>query len=351
MRLTRLWAMLIGFGLSAASLCSHAENHTELLFFPAVTASHRPGLPEGDDLKRNYTEPTLDVFATGNLGSIIWLSEIFVSEHEREWSRLHAGWRFDSGNMLSLGKFHNLQGYWNTQFHHGTFLQTTIDKPGLVEDGSPIPSHYIGMQLEGKLSEWDSEGTIKYSAGIGKGAVLKERLVSPDIVGPARLGDLTAGLRLAYSPDETSPTQIGVFFVRNRVPVKADEWSSLTQNIGGVFANWEYQRFRVIGELFIFDDTLTGASGAIAGNFLNTYLQGEFRFAPNMAAYARAESTRGGGGGPLLAMLPEFIRERDMFGLRHDITRNQTVKIEASRVRRLDDGFRQLQIQWSAVYP
>lgn len=350
MRLAKLLAILIGFGLGAASLCSHAGNRAELLFFPAVTASHRPGIPEGDDLKRNHTEPSLDMLAAGNAGSINWLTEIFLSEHEREWSRLHAGWQFDLGSTLSIGSFHNLQGYWNTQFHHGAYLQTTIDKPGTVEDSAPLPLHYVGVQIEGNPSRW-GEGLLNYSIGIGKGAVMQDKLESPSIVGRGKLGDLSLGLRLSCTLDETSPTQVGAFFARNRIPVKNSNWASITQDVGGVFGNWEKEPFRVIGELYAFSNKLESSSATAAGSFLYGYMQGEYRFAPRSTAFARMEETGGAHLDPWLAMLPDFAQDKRLIGLRYDVTRNQTLKIEASRVRRLDTGFRQLQLQWSAVFP
>lgn len=350
MRLTRLWAALIGFGLGAASLCGHAENRAELLFFPAVTASHRPGLPEGDDLERNHNEPTLDVLATGNLGSINWLTEIFVSEHERELARLHAGWRFDSQNTLSVGKFHNLQGYWNTTFHHGAYLQTTIDKPGMVEDSAPLPLHYVGAQIEGKLSQW-GEGLLNYSLGIGKGAVMQDKLEPPDVVGPGKLGDLSLGLRLSYTLDETSPTQVGAFFARNKIPVKNSGWTGITQDIGGLFGNWESEPFRVIGELYAFSHKLEGSGATASGSFLYGYVQGEYRFAPRSTAFARMEETGCVHLDPWLAFLPDFALDKHLIGLRYDVARSQSLKIEASRVKKLDAEFRQLQIQWSAVFP
>ena len=307
-------------------------------------------MPQGDELARNEIEPALDVLGIGSLGSMSWLAEIYVSEHEQELARLHAGWQLNPQNNLSVGKFHNLQGYWNTQFHHGAYLQTTIDKPGVVDDSAPLPLHYVGAQVEGKLSQW-GEGLLNYSLGVGKGAVMKDELVSPDIVGRGKLGDLSLGLRLAYILDETSPTQIGAFFARNEIPVEDSSWTGITQDVGGVFANWESDSFRVIAELYVFSHELEGGGATASGSFLYGYVQGEYRFASRSTAVARLEDTSGANDDPLLALLPDFVLNKQLIGLRYDVTRNQAVKIEASRVERQDASFRQVQIQWSAVFP
>lgn len=342
--------LAVTLALCAAPPAAQAESRFEWLLFPSVTASHRPGIPAGDDLQRNHVEPALDLVVTGSDGSIDWLSDIFVSRDEHEWSRLYAGWRFDSQNIVSVGKFHNLQGYWNTQFHHGAFLQTTIDKPGIVEDSAPLSLDYVGAQFDGKLSQW-GEGLLNYSLGIGKGAVMDEKLESPHIVGSARLGDLSLGLRLSYTLDETLPTQIGAFLARNRIPVENNSWTRITQDIGGLFANWEADPFRVIGELYAFSDKLEGSGATASGSFVYGYVQGEYRFASHGTAYARVEETGGADADPLLALLPDFALHKQLIGLRYDVARNQAVTLEAARVKRPDTRFRQLQLQWSAVFP
>lgn len=154
--------------LCAAPLTTYAETRSEWLFFPAVTAVHRTGLPQGDELARNHIDPTLDILGTGSLSSMTWLAEIFISENEQELARLNVGWRLNPKNTLSIGKFHNLQSYWNTQFNHGAYLQTAIDKPGVVDDSAPMPLHYVGAQMDGSLNHW-GEGLLNYSFGIGKG--------------------------------------------------------------------------------------------------------------------------------------------------------------------------------------
>ncbi|MDP2028770.1 MAG: hypothetical protein Q8K12_03945 [Thiobacillus sp.] len=339
------------FWLCAAPLYGHAEGRVEWLFFPAVTAAHRTGLPPDDDLDSNEIIPSLDMLTTGNAGSISWLSEIFVSTDEQEWARLYAGWRLDNQNMLSAGKFHNQQGYWNTQFHHGAYLQTTIAKPGIMEDASPLPLHYVGAQFDGNISEL-GDGLFNYSIGIGKGAVMQgTTLESPDIVGPNELGDLSLGLRLSYTLDETSPTQFGVFFVRNDIPVLSNaDWTSVTQDVAGLFANWESEPFRVIGESYFFYDKLEGNGATASGSFWYAYVQGEYRFVPRGTLYMRLEETSGTPD-PYLDLFPDFALDTRLIGLRYDVIRNQAIKIEASHVQRLDDRFNQVQIQWSAVFP
>jgi len=48
---------------------------------------------------------------------------------------------------ISFGKYHTPLGYWNTAFHHGAWLQTTISRPQMVQFGGTfIPVHFVGLQ-------------------------------------------------------------------------------------------------------------------------------------------------------------------------------------------------------------
>ena len=69
---------------------------------------------------------------------------------------------------ISFGKYHTPISYWNTAFHHGAWLQTTIDRPEMVRIGTPfIPIHFVGLLAEGNVP---SGGLgLGYSVGLGNG--------------------------------------------------------------------------------------------------------------------------------------------------------------------------------------
>jgi hypothetical protein len=55
---------------------------------------------------------------------------------------------------LSAGRTHAMLGYYSTAFHHGTWFQTTIDRPRIFEfedSGGPLPIHNVGVATMGKL--------------------------------------------------------------------------------------------------------------------------------------------------------------------------------------------------------
>lgn len=63
--------------------------------------------------------------------------------------------RFDRSDQLkfSLGRYHTPISYWNTAFHHGAWLQTTISRPEMIEFGTRfIPVHFVGALVEGSAA-------------------------------------------------------------------------------------------------------------------------------------------------------------------------------------------------------
>jgi len=53
---------------------------------------------------------------------------------------------------LSFGRYHTPINYWNTAFHHGQWLQTTISRPEMTQfGGSFIPVHFVGTLVEGEV--------------------------------------------------------------------------------------------------------------------------------------------------------------------------------------------------------
>ena len=78
--------------------------------------------------------------------------------------------RYDFSDQfkISAGRFHTPIGYWNTAFHHGSWLQTSVARPEMIKFGSRfIPTHFVGLIVEGSLP--DSPLGLGYSVGIGNG--------------------------------------------------------------------------------------------------------------------------------------------------------------------------------------
>ena len=74
--------------------------------------------------------------------------------------------RFDQSDRLkvSFGRYHTPINYWNTAFHHGQWLQTTIARPEMIQFGGRfLPVHFVGALVEGSVPAggWN----LNYKAG------------------------------------------------------------------------------------------------------------------------------------------------------------------------------------------
>ena len=78
--------------------------------------------------------------------------------------------RFDQSDQLkvSFGRYHTPINWWNTAFHHGQWLQTTISRPEMMQFGGRfLPVHFVGALVEGSCRRggWN----INYQGGVGNG--------------------------------------------------------------------------------------------------------------------------------------------------------------------------------------
>lgn len=69
---------------------------------------------------------------------------------------------------LSMGRYHTPNSYWNTAFHHGLWLQTSVGRPEPVRFGSLLlPTHFVGILAEGRVPL--PRLGLHYGVGIGNG--------------------------------------------------------------------------------------------------------------------------------------------------------------------------------------
>ena len=69
---------------------------------------------------------------------------------------------------LSFGRYHTPINYWNTAYHHGQWLQTTISRPEMTQfGGSFIPVHFVGGLVEGEVPAGGLN--LNYNVGVGNG--------------------------------------------------------------------------------------------------------------------------------------------------------------------------------------
>ena len=89
---------------------------------------------------------------------------------------------YDDYFKISFGKYHTPVNYWNTEFHHGLWLQTTISRPEMVQFGGRfIPVHFVGLLDEGEIPSGGAGLNYQVGMGNGRAAIISRAGDSGDI--------------------------------------------------------------------------------------------------------------------------------------------------------------------------
>jgi hypothetical protein len=193
------------------------------------------------------------LFATSNLGeSLSMLGEFVFEAHEGgtgfELERIQLAWDASDSLRLSFGRGHTRLGYWNHRFHHGSYLQTTIDRPaiyGFEDGGGFLPIHFVGIEASGTLPS--EAGVLTYALTFANG-----RGREPDRVEDAvdsNRGKL-AMLSLAFEPEVLPGLTLGANFGHDLVPGGGDPrlTSSFDEWIYGGHVAFVADRIEAIAE-------------------------------------------------------------------------------------------------------
>ena len=159
------WVLRTLFILSLLGIPLGVNAEMDFFVFSAVEVDHQ----DGQNFSEKNIIPSIDIFASGEVGPVLVLVEGFASESVQHIERLQLGINITDSSRAWLGRHHTPFGYWHTEYHHGTFLQTSISRPALVELGGAggiIPSHATGALFEGEIEQGGAAWHYAVSAGL-----------------------------------------------------------------------------------------------------------------------------------------------------------------------------------------
>ncbi|HEV3140893.1 MAG TPA: hypothetical protein VGY57_10275 [Vicinamibacterales bacterium] len=240
--------------------------------------------------------------------------------------------RFDQSDQLkvSFGRYHTPVNWWNTAFHHGQWLQTTINRPEMVQFGGRfIPVHFIGALAEGSLPAggWN----IGYEAGVGNG---RGNVISRG--GDA--GDNNARpawvVNLFTKPDRVFGLQVGGSAYVDRVSIAGRP--EFSERILAAHAVLQREDPEIIAEIAnVRHDQVDGALTASSTAY---YVQAAYRLrgaAERWKPYYRFEHIAVDATDPVFAGVPNL--DGSTIGVRYDISTYAAIKTEArTRLRAAD---------------
>jgi hypothetical protein len=291
--------------------------------------------------------------------------EYFITGDEHDLERFQVGYEVVPDTVLWLGRFHQPASAWDTEHHHGRYLQTAITRPAIEnweDELGLIPQHITGALVESRR-QMGKEAGVQISGGVGAGPVLTGQQNEPiNLVGdnPGKHGLSFTG-RLAYLPDYVGTSSAGLLFGHDQLfartpPALAalrSDHANLT--IYGTYADWSIEAWRFIGAGYYVDIALDRPNPD--ESFMSGYLQVERQLPHRLTAFGRIEDSARMQESRYVALLDGHTTNIDITirraagGLRWDYARRQALTVEFDHEVSLSDHGYEARLQWSAAIP
>jgi len=225
----------------------------------------------GDDpIKlRGFNGGTLDLYLTPQFGDRVkGLVEIALEYGSDggplavDMERLQLGYTVSDALTVWLGRFHTPFGLWNTSFHHGANLQTSITRPRFVDfedKGGIIPAHSVGVWGSGKTAL--GGGRLTYDAYVSNG---------PRIVGATldfgaytdNSANKMGGFNLGYQPGgKLAGLAVGVHAFGSTVTAYDKASAAINDTrlrMTGAYLGYDEHDWEIIGETYQFANVNLG---------------------------------------------------------------------------------------------
>ncbi len=317
--------------------------------------------PNSSNAGNGFNEKAIDFYLTPSLGQRIRsLMEIALETSEYgqspgiDFERLQVGYVVSDQLTVWIGRFHTPYGYWNTAFHHGPQIQTSIQRPKFLafEDTyGMMPAHTVGLWGTGREALGD--GHLTYDVSLGN---------SPRILhggGPGGGGQVDMNLLGSNNHDMSTLINLGYEFGGTldgmKLGLDAMRWRTTDDltpvnttdvHFVGAYGVYTENDWEVLSEYYRFNDSnvsigdpTLGPNGSHHKSWA-AYAQAGRSFG-KFTPYVRWESALldqlDGYFGDLAAPIGSSYR-RYAGGLRYDLTSSTALKFEADRTHYLDRG-------------
>lgn len=361
-------ALWLAFAVGVAHLPSVAaaqehqhDSGSDWLLFPAGQVmgrsdTHRQA-PEND-----YENLQVDVLLSHSSGRFRALAETMVSPEEVEIERLQFGWEFAENVLGWAGRFHQPASAWNTEHHHGQYLQTAITRPQIEhweDERGLIPQHIAGLMFE-TTGALGSESGLAMSLGAGAAPVIRDGKLEPVGVLRSNVGGHRASWsgRIAYQPEMLGDDSFGLLLAQHDVhvvdPAVAETFGTndVRLDVGGAFAKVSRQNWRLQATYYFVRAQFDTAPESRRESFGAGYLQLERSLPQRLTPFARLEVSSSAAGSTYVSIQArEFELRRQLAGLRWDFAHSQALTLEVAHATTLVARFNEVRLQWSGVVP
>lgn len=305
------------YNLNATSALEGRDSHTHIVFFHTL----------------NYQE---------RISSLV--EYVFEGEH-RSLERLQFGtkqWRLFN---FSIGRGHIPLSKWNTDYHHGAHLETSISRPNVTD--KMVPRHSSGLEFNGEIPK--QQGYLSWDLNYGLAPKLgASGLVDYDLLETDDGHKNQYSIRVTNKLDDAGHNAYGFYLGKSTFASELSGISLVDQQQTGLFANWSIDRLKLIGEIVHLRLDIQ-SSNPTKESFASGYLQGEWRPHEKLAWFGRVEHTSSSDTSVWLPLVPDAVRNRTAVGLRYDFRSWQAVTVEFARTEKMNEEFNSFTLRWSGV--
>ena len=178
---------------------------------------------KGDEDRVSFKLENIDLFMVSELTdrvSALFEADFFSSDTNTMsfgLQRLLLKYALSDLLNIKIGRMHTALGYWNEVFHHGSWLQTTVNRPEIYrferDEGGFLPVHNVGIELSGTMEAPVMDLGYRLSAMNGRGRTVTEVQHVSD------KNDAKAiGLLLTAKPHSLEGFQFGPMVYWDRIP-------------------------------------------------------------------------------------------------------------------------------------
>lgn len=301
---------------------------------------------------------------------------------EADIERMQIGYSFNDTATAWLGRFHTPYGYWNTAYHHGAQIQTSLSRPHFLEfedKGGILPAHTTGLWLTGAKTM--PTGRAGYDLFVGNAPQIDGVAAGSSLAAANPAGFSTAvnagtyagsgslnmrqsgstshrtstGFNAWFEPRAIDGLRVGVHGMRaDVIDDNPTANSTLFKMLGGYFA-YSFEPWEAMGEYYRFRNQDrsggTGVHGSWAGYAQLGYNMGKW------TPYARTERTMLDQTDNYFAVQESGRSYRRLAaGLRYDVDPKAALKLELNSTRKEDigpglaDTYPELRIQYAVRF-
>jgi hypothetical protein len=340
---------------------SSGQSSSEIVLFLSAEAHDLTEPASSGEL--NEDAPGIgDLLIAINRNRFRFLSEFQLSNVEHDLERSQVGFELIPDTVIWLGRFHQPSSAWNTEHHHGRYLQTSVTRPSIEvweDEEGLIPQHITGVLIESRRPIGAHAGLL-LSAGGGFGVNIDSEGLEPvDLLHPNFAHRrLAVNGRIAFLPSYVGTSSFGVLFAHNEMPVVNPVRAMLLhanlvdQDVYGAYVGWDSDPWRIATAIYDVQLQLHSGASRRAEDFVAGYFQIERELPHQLTAYAREEnSAKAGTSLYVLSIGPDFEVRRHLLGLRWDFWRHQAITLELARGRVYSRDQSEYRLQWSAAVP